>query len=77
MKPVTKHRLDGVSLGFGIAFLVAVLAWMFGSSVIVPSIPLPGLGWVLAAALILFGVLGLLRALRGGRRRQRPEDEWE
>jgi TRAP-type C4-dicarboxylate transport system permease small subunit len=77
MKPVTKHRLDGVSLGFGLVFLIAVLTWVFGSNVIIPAIPLPGLGWLLALALILFGVLGLLRALRGGRRRQRPEDEWE
>jgi hypothetical protein len=72
MKPFTKHRLDTVSLVFGVLFLVVVGWWLFGNAV---TVPLPGLGWLVAAALILFGVLGLLGALRGDRRNRSGDDD--
>jgi hypothetical protein len=74
MKPVTKHRTDVFSLVAGVLFLLAVLWWLFGSRF---TVPLPGLGWLVALALIAFGVLGLRGALRGdrGRRRSRTDDD--
>jgi hypothetical protein len=72
MKP---HRTDGLSLAFGLVFLLAVGWWLFGRAV---DIPLPQLGWFVAGALIVFGVLGLLGALRSDRGRDRdkiPADE--
>jgi hypothetical protein len=55
------HRTDGLSLAFGLIFLAAVIWWFFGRTV---DIALPQLGWFIAGALIVFGVLGLLGALR-------------
>ena len=63
MKP---HRMDGVSLSFGLIF-VAIAAWWGIARVI--SVHLPNPGWLIAAALILFGVVGLLGALRSNRDR--------
>ncbi|MDT5035742.1 MAG: hypothetical protein QOE03_927 [Micromonosporaceae bacterium] len=61
------HRTDGLSLAFGLVFLVAVGWWFFGRAV---DIALPQLGWFIAGALIVFGALGLFGALRSdaGRR---------
>lgn len=61
MKP---HRTDGVSLSFGLIFLAIVLWWAMAQVV---DIGLPALGWLAAGALILFGVIGLLGAIRSGR----------
>ena len=72
MKPVTKHRTDVLSLVFGLLFLVAFIFWLFGNAL---TVPLSGLGWLVALALIAFGVLGLVGALRGDRSRRQPEDE--
>jgi hypothetical protein len=72
MKPVTKHRTDPLSLIAGTIFLLAVLWWLFGNAF---TVPLPGLGWLVALALIAFGVLGLLGALRGDRSRRRSPDD--
>jgi hypothetical protein len=55
------HRTDGLSLAFGLVFLAAVGWWFFGRTV---DIALPKLGWFIAGALIVFGVVGLLGALR-------------
>jgi len=60
MKP---HRLDGVSLTFGLIFLGIVVVWLFNQAV---SIHLNA-GWIVAVGLILFGGLGLLGALRSGK----------
>jgi hypothetical protein len=63
MKP---HRTDGVSLSFGVLFLLGVLWWAVSRVV---NIHLPAVGWMVAAGLILFGVIGLLGALRSAGRR--------
>jgi len=63
------HRTDSLSLTFGLVFLIAVAWWLFGWEI---AIPLPRLGWLVAAGLIVLGLLGLLGALRSDRRR-RPE----
>ncbi|HEX6969019.1 MAG TPA: hypothetical protein VF174_09455 [Micromonosporaceae bacterium] len=58
MKP---HRTDGVSLTFSLLFL-AIAAWWLLARVV--HLTLPGIGWFVAAALILLGVLGLVGAVR-------------
>ncbi|MEV6343451.1 phage holin family protein [Actinoplanes sp. NPDC051851] len=67
MKP---HRMDGVSLTFGLLFLL-IAGWWALSRVV--TLQLPALGWTVAAGLILFGVVGLLGAIRSGRRDQPAE----
>jgi hypothetical protein len=67
-----RHRIDVVSLIFGLVFLVLALSWMFGWSFTV-HMALPRAGWILAAGLIVLGVLGLLRSLRSGRN-DRPSE---
>jgi hypothetical protein len=62
MKP---HRTDGVSLSFGIIFLLVAVWWAVSRAV---TVHLPAVGWLVAGALILFGVIGLLGAIRSGRR---------
>ena len=59
------HRTDGVSLSFGLIFLLVALWWAVSQVV---DLHLPALGWLVAGALILFGVVGLLGAIRSGRR---------
>lgn len=66
MKP---HRTDGVSLSFGVIFLLVALWWAVSRVV---HIHLPAVGWLIAGALILFGVIGLLGAIRSGRRDPEP-----
>ncbi len=67
------HRTDGLSLAFGLIFLAAVGWWFFGRTV---DIALPQLGWFVAGALIVFGVLGLFGALRSdAKRRSRADKE--
>ncbi|HEX5202154.1 hypothetical protein ACFQS1_06945 [Paractinoplanes rhizophilus] len=61
MKP---HRTDGVSLSFGLIFLLVALWWALSRVV---NIHLPAIGWLVAGGLIVFGVLGLLGAIRSGR----------
>jgi hypothetical protein len=64
------HRTDGVSLSFGVIFLM-VAAWWAISQVV--TLRLPALGWLVAGALILFGAIGLLGAIRSGRRTEREQ----
>ena len=59
------HRTDGVSLGFGVIFLLVPLWWAVSQVV---RLQLPALGWLVAGTLILFGVVGLLGAIRSNRR---------
>ncbi|MCO8275789.1 hypothetical protein M1L60_34930 [Actinoplanes sp. TRM 88003] len=71
MKP---HRTDGVSLSFGILFLL-VVAWWAASRVV--TLHLPAMGWLVAGGLIVFGVIGLLGALRSARSTPTPAPEPE
>lgn len=57
MKP---HRTDGLSLTFGLIFLGIVIVWLFNQAVEVNL----NAGWIVAVGLIVFGLLGLLGALR-------------
>jgi hypothetical protein len=61
------HRTDGLSLVFGLIFLIAVGWWGFGRAI---NLAIPQLAWLLAGALIVFGVLGLIGALRGDSRQK-------
>jgi hypothetical protein len=58
------HRTDGLSLTFGLLFAAFVVWWLVLGRV---DVKLPALGWLVAGALILFGLLGLLGALRANR----------
>jgi hypothetical protein len=66
MKP---HRMDAVSLTFGLLFLLIATWWALSAVV---TLHLPALGWTVAGGLILFGVVGLLGAISSGRREQKP-----
>jgi hypothetical protein len=59
------HRTDGISLSFGLIFLL-IAGWWAITRVV--SIQLPAAGWLVAGGLILFGVIGLLGAIRSGKR---------
>ena len=63
------HRTDGVSLSFGVLFLL-VVAWWAVSRVV--NLHLPAVGWLVAGGLILFGVIGLIGALRSARPAPEP-----
>ena len=61
MKP---HRTDGISLSFGLIFLLVAVWWAIAQVV---TVRLPA-GWLVAGGLILFGALGLIGAIRSGQR---------
>ena len=67
MKP---HRMDGVSLSFGLLFLLVALWWAVSQVI---TVHLPAVGWLVAGGLIAFGVIGLLGALRSSRQATDPE----
>ena len=62
------HRTDIVSFAFGLVFLALSLWWLLAR---ILGLTLPPVGWFLAGALILIGVLGLVGALRSGRHADR------
>jgi hypothetical protein len=68
MKP---HRTDSVSLTFGLIFLGIVIVWLFN---VVVDLHVKQPGWIAAGALILFGLLGLLGALRSDRKKGAKPD---
>jgi hypothetical protein len=61
MKP---HRMDGISVSFGVVALLIVMWWGVAQ---VATVRLPQPGWLVAGALILFGAIGLLGAIRSRR----------
>ncbi|GAB3139810.1 hypothetical protein GCM10027290_09640 [Micromonospora sonneratiae] len=63
------HRTDGVSLTFGLLFLGIVAWWLVAQFV---DLALPAVGWFVAGALLLFGVMGLFGALRSARAAAQP-----
>jgi len=63
------HRTDGISLSFGLLFLLVAVWWAIAQ---VATVRLPAAGWLVAGALILFGAVGLLGAIRSGRRTEVP-----
>nr|WP_197087965.1 hypothetical protein [Micromonospora sp. HK10] len=58
------HRTDLVSFAFGLVFLALAVWWLLAQ---ILGLNLPPVGWFLAGALILIGLLGLIGALRSGR----------
>jgi hypothetical protein len=68
---VNRHATDMASLVFGLAF-VMISTWWLVAQAFDLDLDLPqGGGWLVAAALIIFGVLGVTASLRGGRRARR------
>lgn len=66
-----QHQSDLVSLTFGIFFLCVIVFWVLR---VVADMSLPQPGWTLAAALIFFGVLGLVKTWRNGRNDSKAEE---
>jgi hypothetical protein len=64
------HRTDGVSLTFGVFFL-ALAVWYALARMV--DLDLPAMGWSVAGALFLLGLLGLVGALHTGRSCGRAE----
>ncbi|MEV0809967.1 hypothetical protein [Micromonospora sp. NPDC050200] len=58
------HRTDLVSLAFGLLFLGLSVWWLLAQ---ILGLALPPVGWFLAGALLVTGLLGLVGALRSGR----------
>jgi len=63
------HRTDRVSLTFAVIFLVVTGWWSLAQAL---DLTLPAVGWFVAGGLILFGLLGLLGALRTARAESSP-----
>jgi TRAP-type C4-dicarboxylate transport system permease small subunit len=68
-----RHRTDYLSLIFGLLFL-AVAGWWAASYFLdwAISVHIPDAGWVLAAGLILLGLIGIVASLRRDRRDGEP-----
>ncbi|TDB69464.1 hypothetical protein E1182_29870 [Micromonospora sp. KC721] len=64
------HRTDLVSLLFGLLFVGFSLWWLLAQ---ILGLALPPIGWFLAGALLLIGLLGLVGALRSGRHDRRTD----
>jgi len=61
---VKAHRTDPVSLSFGLLFVVLAAWWLVARLL---GLALPPVGWFVAGALLLIGILGLVGALRASR----------
>jgi uncharacterized membrane protein HdeD (DUF308 family) len=64
-----RHPTDVISLIFGLIF-VGIAGWWLVARV--SSIALP-VGWVVAIALVVIGTIGLVAAIRPGRRDPDPD----
>jgi hypothetical protein len=64
---MNRHDTDVVSLVFGIVFAAVVGWWLLLRWV---SLAAPGGGWFIAAALIVFGVAGIVANIRRWRHRE-------
>jgi hypothetical protein len=58
-----QHRADGVSLVFGLIFLIIAAWWAIGSLVDI-DLNIPNFGWVVAFGLIAIGLVGVVGSLR-------------
>lgn len=67
-----RHRTDGVSLTFAVLLLCVVATWLFSD---VADMGLPGAGWLVAGALIFFGIAGLAGTVRGSRSKESKRKE--
>ncbi len=65
------HRTDGLSLTFGLIFL-AIVAWRLVAGAY--NVDVPNVGWFVAGALIVLGLLGLVGALRSARPAGPPDE---
>jgi Pentapeptide repeats (8 copies) len=59
-----QHRADGVSLVFGLIFLIIAAWWTIGWFVNI-DLDIPNVGWVVAFGLIAIGLVGVVGSLRG------------
>ena len=60
-----RHDIDLLSLTFGLVFTAVVGWWLLAKWA---SGAVPGAGWFIAAALIVFGTVGILTTVRSSRR---------
>ena len=58
---MNRHRTDTVSLTFGLTFLVVLVGWLLTRVV---EVDLPPVGWLIAGAFVLLGVLGVITTVR-------------
>lgn len=64
---MNRHATDVLSLVFGVTFLVVAAVWVVAKLF---DISWLSVGWLFAGGTVVIGLLGLLSALRPGRRRQ-------
>jgi hypothetical protein len=69
---MNRHGTDGVSLAFGLVFATFVGWWLLLRLVTVAA---PGAGWVVAAALLVFGALGVVTTLASWRNRKAADPD--
>lgn len=60
------HRTDMVSLTFALVFFGVVAVWF---ATTIADVQLPRAGWIVAVALIFFGIVGLVGTWRVSRTR--------
>jgi hypothetical protein len=62
-----RHSTDGMSLVFGVVFILIALWWVLGWYGLGLHINIPNLGLIAAGALILLGLAGIFGSLRRDR----------
>ncbi|HEY8473930.1 MAG TPA: hypothetical protein VIL37_15025 [Natronosporangium sp.] len=67
MKP---HQTDLISLTFGLIFLAAANLWLL---IRLADLQTPAIGWLVVAALIVLGMIGITQALVSTARRGRDD----